>query len=70
MLGDHVEQKGSLVEESRLRFDFAHNNSIQSDDLEAIEDLINSEITKDLESITEVLPINEALERCRCIFWR
>ena len=63
VLGDHVEQKGSLVEESRLRFDFAHNNSIQTDDLEAIEDLINSEITKDLESITEVLPINEAMER-------
>ena len=69
VLGDHVEQKGSLVEESRLRFDFAHNNSIQSDDLEAIEDLINSEITKDLESITEVLPINEALERGAVAFF-
>ena len=69
VLGDHVEQKGSLVEESRLRFDFAHNNSIQTDDLEAIEDLINSEITKDLESITEVLPINEAMERGAVAFF-
>ena len=69
VLGDHVEQKGSLVEESRLRFDFAHNNSIQLDDLEAIEDLINLEITKDLESITEVLPINEALERGAVAFF-
>ena len=69
VLGDHVEQKGSLVEESRLRFDFAHNNSIQSDDLEAIEDLINSEITKDLESITEVLPLNEAMERGAVAFF-
>ena len=69
VLGDHAEQKGSLVEESRLRFDFAHNNSIQTDDLEAIEDLINSEITKDLESITEVLPINEAMERGAVAFF-
>ena len=69
VLGDHVEQKGSLVEESRLRFDFAHNNSIQTDDLEAIEDLINSEITKDLESITEVLTINEAMERGAVAFF-
>jgi alanyl-tRNA synthetase len=32
ILGDHVEQKGSLVEESRLRFDFAHNHSIEADE--------------------------------------
>ena len=44
VLGEHVEQKGSLVEESRLRFDFAHNSSIDAEDILAIEDLINTEI--------------------------
>ena len=69
VLGEHVEQKGSLVEESRLRFDFAHNDSIESGDLEAIEDLINSEITKDTKSVTEILPINEAIEKGAVAFF-
>ena len=69
ILGDHVEQKGSLVEESRLRFDFAHNHSIDADDLAAIEDMINLEITKDIESITEVLPINDAMEKGAVAFF-
>ncbi len=69
VLGEHVEQKGSLVEESRLRFDFAHNDSIESGDIEAIEDLINSEITKDTKSITEILPISEAIEKGAVAFF-
>ena len=69
VLGDHVEQKGSLVEESRLRFDFAHNSSIENEDLEAIEDLINEEIAKDSESKTEILPISEAIERGAIAFF-
>ena len=69
ILGDHVEQKGSLVEESRLRFDFAHNHSIEADDLAAIEDMINLEITKDIESVTEVLPINDAMEKGAVAFF-
>ena len=69
VLGDHVEQKGSLVEESRLRFDFAHNSSIENEDLEAIEDLINEEIAKDSESKTEILPISEAKERGAIAFF-
>jgi alanyl-tRNA synthetase len=69
ILGDHVEQKGSLVEESRLRFDFAHNHSIEADELAAIEDMINLEITKDIESVTEVLPINDAMEKGAVAFF-
>jgi alanyl-tRNA synthetase len=69
VLGEHVEQKGSLVEESRLRFDFAHNSSIESKDIEAIEDLVNAEIAKDTESVTEVLPINEAIEKGAVAFF-
>ena len=69
VLGEHVEQKGSLVEESRLRFDFAHNSSISAQDTLAIEDLINSEIKKNSQSITEILPINEALEKGAMAFF-
>ena len=69
VLGDHVEQKGSLVEESRLRFDFAHNSSIDTEDILAIEDLINAEIKKNSESITEILPISEAIEKGAIAFF-
>ena len=69
ILGEHVEQKGSLVEESRLRFDFAHNSSIEDKEIESIEDLINEEIIKDTTSITEVLPINEAIEKGAVAFF-
>ena len=69
VLGDHVEQKGSLVEESRLRFDFAHNSSIDAEDILAIEDLINTEIKKNSESITEILPISEAIEKGAIAFF-
>ena len=69
VLGDHVEQKGSLVEESRLRFDFAHNSSIDTQDILAIEDLINAEIKKNSESITEILPISEAIEKGAIAFF-
>ena len=69
VLGDHVEQKGSLVEESRLRFDFAHNSSIDAEDILAIEDLINAEIKKNSESVTEILPISEAIEKGAIAFF-
>lgn len=68
-LGDHVEQKGSLVEESRLRFDFAHHSAIDSVDLNAIEDMLNEEVARDIVSITEVLPIAEAIEKGAIAFF-
>ena len=69
VLGEHVEQKGSLVEESRLRFDFAHNGSISAEETLAIEDLIYTEIKKNSESITEILPLNEAIEKGAMAFF-
>ena len=61
VLGEHVEQKGSLVEESRLRFDFSQNTRIEDDDLESIENLVNSEIERNTESSTKVIPYKEAI---------
>ncbi|MCL5256061.1 MAG: alanine--tRNA ligase, partial [Gammaproteobacteria bacterium] len=63
ILGDHVAQKGSLVDEQRLRFDFAHSQAVTSDELRAIEAQVNEQIRLNLELTTDVLPIEEAKAR-------
>ena len=46
ILGEHVSQKGSLVDSQRLRFDFSHFESIKPEQLKALEDMVNAEIRK------------------------
>jgi alanyl-tRNA synthetase len=60
-LGDHVVQKGSLVEADRLRFDFSHYEGVEADVLDSIEAEINARIQENIpiESIHQV-PIDEA----------
>lgn len=62
-LGEHVAQKGSLVEADRLRFDFSHYEGVDADVLDAIESEINAKIQENirLESLHNV-PIDEARE--------
>lgn len=63
VLGDHVQQKGSLVESSRLRFDFSHPNALSDQELNAIERLVNQQIRANHEAtIVEVSP-EEAKKR-------
>jgi len=60
VLGDHVEQAGSLVTEDGLRFDFTHFEAISKEDLATVEDIVNNEILKFTNVDTKVLPIEEA----------
>ncbi|MDF7667078.1 alanine--tRNA ligase [Orbaceae bacterium ESL0727] len=63
VLGNHVHQKGSLVNESYLRFDFAHNQAITRDQIIEIENLVNRQIRRNLPVTVELLPIAEAKKR-------
>ncbi len=46
LLGEHVSQKGSLVDSQRLRFDFSHFEAIRPEQIKALEDLVNAEIRR------------------------
>ena len=63
VLGSHVQQKGSLVEPQRLRFDFSHNNVVTADQLENIEMLVNTRVRANDEVTTEIMPLDDAREQ-------
>jgi len=60
VLGDHVQQKGSLVGPDRLRFDYAHGKTLTADEIAKIEDTVNEMVLANAEVKTEVLPIAQA----------
>tara|TARA_B110000014_G_scaffold263329_1_gene259730 strand:+ start:3032 stop:5638 length:2607 start_codon:yes stop_codon:yes gene_type:complete len=63
ILGEHVTQKGSLVDADHLRFDFSHSTSVTEEELKRIEDQVNSEILSNSSVEKEVIPISEAKKR-------
>lgn len=60
VLGDHVQQKGSLVDSQRLRFDFSHFEAIKPEQLKQLEDIVNREIRANSEVETEETDIETA----------
>ena len=60
VLGEHISQAGSLVEATRLRFDFSHPKAVSEAELNEIEERVNVEIMRAIPAKTEVLPIEEA----------
>ncbi|WP_018866032.1 MULTISPECIES: alanine--tRNA ligase [unclassified Thioalkalivibrio] len=61
-LGDHVQQKGSLVDPERLRFDFTHMEPLTDEQLRAIEAQVNAEILANEATDTRVMDIESAME--------
>ena len=62
VLGNHVTQKGSLVEPSRLRFDFSHMKPIQNDEIDKIENFVNDMVSKKSDVKTRLMTPDEAVE--------
>src|SRR5690606_3659430 len=60
VLGEHVQQKGSLVDSQRLRFDFSHFEAIKPEQLRELEDLVNAEIRRNTAVETEETDIETA----------
>ena len=60
VLGDHVEQKGSLVDNQKTRFDFSHTKPISNEELNKIESIVNNEILMNTKTNTEMMPIEKA----------
>jgi alanyl-tRNA synthetase len=59
-LGDHVEQKGSLVTKDRTRFDFSHSKPLSDDEKKQIESMVNDEILKNQATQTRIMSIKDA----------
>lgn len=63
VLGEHVQQRGSLVNDEKLRFDFSHSSSVSKEELARIETLVNREILANTEVSTELMDFDAAVER-------
>lgn len=61
VLGDHVAQRGSFLNEERLRFDFSNNSAVSKNDLRKIEKIVNQAIMKDLTVVCREMSKNEAI---------
>ena len=60
VLGSHVQQSGSYVDPDRLRFDFAHFQSMTAEELEKVEKIVNEKIAEAIPVVTQVMTIDEA----------
>ncbi|MBR9883019.1 MAG: alanine--tRNA ligase [Oceanospirillales bacterium] len=60
VLGSHVQQKGSLVDAERLRFDFSHFEGMTAEEIQRVEDIVNAQVRANSPVQTEIMPIDEA----------
>ena len=70
VLGEGVQQKGSLVDPEKLRFDFSHGKAMSDEEIERVEKLVNESVGKKLAVYAEVVPQEKALkiEGLRAVF--
>jgi alanyl-tRNA synthetase len=62
VLGEHVEQRGSLVDEDKIRFDFSHHQALSNDEIRDIETLVNEKIEENIDVETSIMKHDEAME--------
>jgi alanyl-tRNA synthetase len=62
VLGTHVQQKGSLVNEDYLRFDFSHFSKMTNEEIEKVESIVNKKIRKSIPVVIQQMPKEEALK--------
>ncbi|MBN2798308.1 MAG: alanine--tRNA ligase [Deltaproteobacteria bacterium] len=60
VVGDHVQQKGSMVSGERLRFDFSHHRGLTDEQIQQVEDLVNAQVLANLPVSTELKDLDEA----------
>ncbi len=62
VLGSHVQQKGSLVDPDKTRFDFAHNAPMTDEQIRRVEEIVNAEVLANAPGIVRVMPFDEAVK--------
>ena len=62
VLGNHVHQKGSLLDANKLRFDFSHSKAVSKEEIHQIELMVNQYILKNLEVTTKLMKLDDALK--------
>jgi alanyl-tRNA synthetase len=62
VLGTHVQQKGSLVDPDKTRFDFSHNAPVTDDQIRQIEEIVNAEILANAPTVAAVMPFDDAVK--------
>lgn len=63
VLGDHVNQAGSLVEKERLRFDFSHLEGLTTEEIDRVETIVNEKVYRNMRVEIAEMPISEAKEK-------
>ena len=63
VLGEHVAQKGSLVDSEKLRFDFSHNQAVTTQQLRQVEQMVNREIMRNTKVSTQLMSMDEAKQQ-------
>ena len=69
VLGTHVHQLGSNITPERLRFDFSPPKKLTGEEIQRVEEVVNQQITRDLQTTMEVMPLQQALDQGALAFF-